>query len=94
MVVVFCSFFICYYAFFVRNFAGFLQLSYLFVHVVNTVFGEQNLLAHDVDLHLQCIVVANRVVKPHHLVLNMVVKRHALHMLPVLLGLVRNLFLY
>jgi hypothetical protein len=26
--------------------------------------------------------------------LNMVVKRHALHMLPVLLGLVRNLFLY
>jgi hypothetical protein len=26
--------------------------------------------------------------------LNMVVKRHALHMLPVLLGLVRNFFLY
>jgi hypothetical protein len=68
-----CSF-ACSDAFLVRISALIFKFSNLLLHVSNAILCEEDLFAHDVDFHLEHIVVANCVIQENLLVLYVMVE--------------------
>jgi hypothetical protein len=77
------------YTFFVCLSTLIFKFCNLLLHSSDTVFGEENFLAHNIYLNFEHVIISDSVVKTDLLVLYVMMKRHTLHMFSMFLRFIR-----